>query len=151
MPASHVELKRVEDFTPYIGQELEAEIIEVDTAKKRLVVSRRDLLRAEREAKAQAWREAKAARAAERAAAREAAEEEAYNSVEEGQVVPGKVLRIADFGLFVEVGKGLVGLVHNTELSWDRNVKASDFEPETEVTVLIKKIDRENQTRCTQH
>ena len=144
MPASHVELKRVEDFTPYIGQELEAEIIEVDTAKKRLVVSRRDLLRAEREAKAQAWREAKAARAAERAAAREAAEEEAYNSVEEGQVVPGKVLRIADFGLFVEVGKGLVGLVHNTELSWDRNVKASDFEPETEVTVLIKKIDREN-------
>ena len=59
MPASHVELKRVEDFTPYIGQELEAEIIEVDTAKKRLVVSRRDLLRAEREAKAQAWREAK--------------------------------------------------------------------------------------------
>ena len=107
MPASHVELKRVEDFTPYIGQELEAEIIEVDTA-------------------------------------REAAEEEAYNSVEEGQVVPGKVLRIADFGLFVEVGKGLVGLVHNTELSWDRNVKASDFEPETEVTVLIKKIDREN-------
>ena len=33
MPASHVELKRVEDFTPYIGQELEAEIIEVDTAK----------------------------------------------------------------------------------------------------------------------
>ena len=62
------------------------------------------------------WREAKAARAAERAAAREAAEEEAYNSVEEGQVVPGKVLRIADFGLFVEVGKGLVGLVHNTEL-----------------------------------
>ena len=144
MPASHVELKRVEDFTPYIGQELEAEIIEVDTAKKRLVVSRRDLLRAEREAKAQAWREAKAARAAERAAAREAAEEEAYNSVEDGQVVPGKVLRIADFGLFVEVGKGLVGLVHNTELSWDRNVKASDFEPETEVTVLIKKIDREN-------
>lgn len=143
MPASHVELKRVEDFTPYIGQELEAEIIEVDAAKKRLVVSRRDLLRAEREAKAQAWREAKAARIAAAKEAREAAEEEAYNSVEEGTVVPGKVLRIADFGLFVEVGKGLVGLVHNTELSWDRNVKAKDFEPGTEVTVLIKKIDRE--------
>ena len=36
-----------------------------------------------------------------------------------------------------------VGLVHNTELSWDRSVKAKDFEPETEVTVLVKKIDRE--------
>ena len=34
MPASHVELHRVEDFTPYIGQELQAEIIEVDLEKK---------------------------------------------------------------------------------------------------------------------
>ena len=51
MPASHVELRRVEDFSDYIGKELEAEVIEVDTAKKRLVVSRRDLLRSEKEAK----------------------------------------------------------------------------------------------------
>ena len=46
MPASHVELQRVDDFTGYIGRELEAEIIEIDKQKKRLVVSRRDLLRA---------------------------------------------------------------------------------------------------------
>ena len=51
MPASHVELKRVEDFTGYVGQEMEAEIIEVDLEKKRIVVSRRDLLKAEKEAK----------------------------------------------------------------------------------------------------
>lgn len=62
MPASHVELRRVEDFSDYIGKELEAEVIEVDTAKKRLVVSRRDLLRSEKEAKAQAWSDAKEAR-----------------------------------------------------------------------------------------
>ena len=48
MPASHVELRRVEDFSDYIGKELEAEVIEVDTAKNRLVVSRRDLLRSEK-------------------------------------------------------------------------------------------------------
>lgn len=140
IPASHVELRRVEDFAPYVGQELNAEIIEVDIEKKRLVVSRRDLLRAEKEAKALAWKEEKAARQA----AREAAEEEAYASVTEGEVVTGKVLRVADFGLFVEVGKGLVGLVHNTELAWDRSVKAADFAPETEVTVLVKSIDKEN-------
>jgi ribosomal protein S1 len=47
--------------------------------------------------------------------------------------------------LFVEVGQGLVGLVHNTELSWDRNVKAEDAaKVDDEVTVLVKKIDREN-------
>ena len=145
MPASHVELRRVEDFSDYIGKELEAEVIEVDTAKKRLVVSRRDLLRSEKEAKAQAWRDAKEARIQAAKEARTAAEEAAYASVEEGQTVTGKVVRIADFGLFVEVGQGLVGLVHNTELSWDRNVKAEDAaKVDDEVTVLVKKIDREN-------
>lgn len=145
MPASHVELRRVEDFSGYIGQELEAEIIEVDLEKKRIVVSRRDLLKAEKEAKAKAWREAKEARIQAAKEARAAAEEAAYNSVEEGQIVPGKVVKIADFGLFVEVGQGLVGLVHNTELSWDRNVKAGDVaQPGDEVQVLVKKIDREN-------
>ena len=145
MPASHVELRRVEDFTPYIGQELQAEIIEVDLEKKRIVVSRRDLLKAEKEAKAKAWREQKEAQIAARKEARAAAEEAAYNSVEEGQVVPGKVVKVADFGLFVEVGEGLVGLVHHTELSWDRNVKPAEAAQEgDEVTVLVKKIDREN-------
>ncbi|MBQ9763895.1 MAG: 4-hydroxy-3-methylbut-2-enyl diphosphate reductase [Phascolarctobacterium sp.] len=145
MPASHVELKRVEDFTGYVGQELEAEIIEVDLEKKRIVVSRRDLLKAEKEAKAKAWKEAKEARIAAAKEARAAAEEAAYASVEEGTVVPGKVVKIAEFGLFVEVGQGLVGLVHNTELSWNRNAKAEDVaQVGDEVEVFIKKIDREN-------
>ena len=64
MPASHVELRRVEDFTGYVGKELEAEIIEVDLEKKRIVVSRRDLLRAEADAKRKAYKEAKEARIA---------------------------------------------------------------------------------------
>ncbi len=145
MPASHVELRRVEDFTPYVGQELEAEIIEVDLEKKRIVVSRRDLLKKEREAKHQAYLEAKEARIAAAKEARAAAEEAAYASVEEGQTLPGKVVKVAEFGLFVEVGEGLVGLVHNTELSWDRSVKAEDVAKEgDEVTVFVKKIDREN-------
>lgn len=145
MPASHVELKRVEDFTGYVGQELEAEIIEVDLEKKRIVVSRRDLLKAEKEAKAKAWKEAKEARIAAAKEARAAAEEAAYASVEEGTTVPGKVVKIAEFGLFVEIGQGLVGLVHNTELSWNRNAKAEEVaQAGDEVEVFIKKIDREN-------
>lgn len=145
MPASHVELRRVEDFSGYIGQELEAEIIEVDLEKKRIVVSRRDLLRAEKEAKAKAWKEAKEARIQAAKEARAAAEEAAYASVQEGEIVTGKVVKIAEFGLFVEVGQGLVGLVHNTELSWNRNEKAEDVAGVgDEVQVLVKKIDREN-------
>ena len=145
MPASHVELRRVEDFTGYIGKELEAEIIEVDLEKKRIVVSRRDLLRAEADAKRKAYKEAKEARIAAAKEARAAAEEAAYNSVAEGEVYTGKVVKVAEFGLFVEIGEGLVGLVHNTELSWDRSVKAADVAKEgDEVTVLVKSIDREN-------
>ena len=145
MPASHVELRRVEDFTGYVGKELEAEIIEVDLEKKRIVVSRRDLLRAEAEAKRKAYKEAKEARIAAAKEARAAAEEAAYNSVAEGEVYTGKVVKVAEFGLFVEIGEGLVGLVHNTELSWDRSVKAADVAKEgDEVTVLVKSIDREN-------
>ena len=75
-----LELRRVEDFTPYIGQELQAEIIEVDLEKKRIVVSRRDLLKAEREAKAKAYKEMKEAQAQARKEARAAAEEAAYAS-----------------------------------------------------------------------
>ena len=145
MPASHVELRRVEDFTGYVGKELEAEIIEVDLEKKRIVVSRRDLLRAEADAKRKAYKEAKEARIAAAKEARAAAEEAAYNSVAEGEVYTGKVVKVAEFGLFVEIGEGLVGLVHNTELSWDRSVKAADVAKEgDEVTVLVKSIDREN-------
>ncbi len=145
MPASHVELRRVEDFSEYVGKELEAEIIEVDLEKKRIVVSRRDLLRAELDAKRKANKDAREARIAAAKEARAAAEEAAYNSVEEGQVLPGKVVKVAEFGLFVEVGEGLTGLVHNTELSWDRSVKAADVAKEgDEVTVLVKSIDREN-------
>ncbi len=141
MPASHVELRRVEDFTGYLGQELSAEIIEVDPEKKRIVVSRRELLKAQIEARAKARKEAREARIQ----ARAAAEEAAYDSVEEGTVVTGKVVKIAEFGLFVEIAPYLVGLVHNTELSWDRSVKAEDVaKTGDEVKVLIKKIDREN-------
>lgn len=144
MPASHVELKRVEDFSGYVGQELEAEIIEVDLEKKRIVVSRRDLLKAEREAKNKAWKEAKEARIQAAREARAAAEEAAYDSIEEGQIVTGKVVKVMEYGMFVKINEHLVGLLHNTELSWDRNVKPEDVaKQDDEVQVMIKEIDRE--------
>ena len=145
MPASHVELRRVEDFTPYIGKELQAEIIEVDLEKRRIVVSRRDMLKAEREEKARLYKEQKEARIAAAREAREAATEAAMANLEEGSIVTGKVVKLAEFGIFVELAKNLVGLVHNTELSWKRGVKAEDIvEVDDEIQVFVKKVDREN-------
>lgn len=144
MPASHVALKRVEDFAPYVGQELEAEIIEVDLDKKRIVTSRRDLLKVEAAAKKKAYEEAKEARHQQYLADRQAKKEAAYDQIEEGQVYTGKVRKVADFGLFVEIMDGLTGLVHNTELSWDRKVKPEDVaEVGQEVAVLVKSVDRD--------
>ena len=103
MPASHVELRHIDDFTPYVGKEMEAEIIEVNAEKKRIVVSRRDLLKAEKAQKHQEWlenREARIAAAKEARAAREAA---AYEEIVEGETYEGKVVKVAEFGLFVEV------------------------------------------------
>ena len=108
MPASHVELRHIDDFTPYVGKEMEAEIIEVNAEKKRIVVSRRDLLKAEKAQKHQEWlenREARIAAAKEARAAREAA---AYEEIVEGETYEGKVVKVAEFGLFVEVLEGSV-------------------------------------------
>ncbi len=145
MPASHVELRHIDDFAPYVGKEMEAEIIEVNAEKKRIVVSRRDLLKAEKAQKHQEWlanREARIAAAREARAAREAA---AYEEIVEGETYEGKVVKVAEFGLFVEVLDGLVGLVHNTELSYDRTLKAENVAKEGDVVkVFVKKVDKEN-------
>ena len=145
MPASHVELRHIDDFTPYVGKEMEAEIIEVNTEKKRIVVSRRELLKAEKAKKHEEWlanREARIAAAKEARAAKEAA---AYEEIVEEEIYEGKVVKVAEFGLFVEVLDVLVGLVHNTELSYDRSVKAEDVAKEGDmVKVFVKKVDKEN-------
>ena len=145
MPASHVELRHIDDFTPYVGKELEAEIIEVDAEKKRIVVSRRDLLKAEKALEHQEWLANREARIAAAREARAAKEEAAYEQIAEGETYEGKVVKVAEFGLFVEIVEGLVGLVHNSELSYDRSVKAADVATEGDtVNVFVKKIDKEN-------
>lgn len=70
-----------------------------------------------------------------------------WNSITErykvGDRLTGKVTQIADFGAFIEIEAGIEGLVHNSELSYDRRIrKASDFlESRQKVYVAIKEID----------
>ena len=97
MPASHVDLARVDDLSVFMGQSFVAEVIECDTTKKRVVLSR------------------KKAMVAERAEARE----ETMRGIEAGQVTTGKVARIESFGAFVDIG-GVEGLVHVSQISRKR-------------------------------
>ena len=97
MPASHVDLARIEDFSSFIGQTVVAEVIDLDLGKKRVVLSR------------------KKAMIADRAEARD----ETMRGIAAGNVTAGKVVRIESFGAFVDIG-GVEGLLHVSNISRKR-------------------------------
>ena len=103
VPASQMELTRVEDFGPYVGQTLEFLPIECEPERQRLVLSRRALLQ-----KIEATQKA-----------------EVLSKLAVDQVVTGTVKRLTDFGAFVDIG-GIDGLIHLSRLSWAKVKKASD-------------------------
>jgi len=63
--------------------------------------------------------------------------------LEEGEY-SGKVVRLVEFGAFVELAPGLEGLVHNTELSWDPSIRNADelLDPGEAVQVKLLTFDR---------
>lgn len=141
IPASHLDLRRVENIRDYEGKEMQAEVLEFNPEKRRLVLSRREVLKRERIAANQAYREERAAKLAERK------EEEAKSlaSLVEGSTIKGVVKSVVDFGLFVEVAPYLQGLVHVSELSWEKGVKPSElYKVGQEVEVYVKSVDAEN-------
>lgn len=157
IPASHLELRRIEDMTVYEGKELEAEVIEFDVQGRRpkFVLSRRNLLKVAKEAADKAYQEERAARMLAAKEEREErlqamneakaiAEANALAELSEGVVVKGIVKNIVDFGMFVEIKGSLQGLVHKTQISWDRTKAAADlFKTGDEVEVKVIKIDPE--------
>lgn len=67
---------------------------------------------------------------------------EATSEVKEGEVVSGKVTKLMEFGAFVEVAPGVEGLVHISELAWQRIAKTSDaVQPNNVVQVKVLKVD----------
>lgn len=121
MPASQVEIHRVEDMSPYVGQTLQAKVSEIDFANENIVVSRRDLLlQQQQELREKLWA-----------------------NIEEGQVVKGVVRNVMPYGAFVDIG-GEDGLVHVSDLSHGHVDKPEDVvQPGQEVEVKILSIDRE--------
>lgn len=136
MPGSHVDVFRAGDLTAMVGQEVEAYILDYDADRKRVVLSRRQLL-AERREKSQL---------------------EFLSTVSAGQNLTGKVRDVLDFGAFVELQGGAEGLIPRSELSWDRAshpselvtpgqeiaVKVLDVSPETgKITLSRKRLNRD--------
>ena len=119
LPASLIELRRVRDLTPYLGQEIEAKILELDKNRNNVVLSRRALLEQTQSESRTSF----------------------LNNLHKGQVRKGTVSSIVNFGAFVDLG-GVDGLVHVSELSWKHIEHASEVvEVGQEVTVEILEVD----------
>lgn len=121
VPASMVSDHFVEDLNQFKGQELELKIVEIEPSDNRLILSRKELVQAEREAKRQAIMEKLVA----------------------GDVVEGKVARLTNFGAFIDLG-GVDGLVHVSEISYERVNKPADaLKVGQEVKVKVLSVDAE--------
>ena len=65
--------------------------------------------------------------------------------ISEGSTIKGKVVTVADYGVFLEILPGVEGLIHTSEMSWSQHVKNPNemFEPGTELDAVVLNIDRE--------
>jgi small subunit ribosomal protein S1 len=103
-PASAMSLTPIEDPNAFVGQRCEFSLPQDKGGKKSIIVSRRNIL--EKEARK---------RARERMA-----------ELEVGAKLEGKVLEVRDYGVLVDLGGGLDGLVHMSEVSWSRGMRPQD-------------------------
>ena len=123
LPASLIELRRVRDLAPYLGEEMDAKILELDKNRNNVVLSRRALLEE----------------------SQSASRSTLLNDLAKGQVRTGTVSSIVNFGAFIDLG-GVDGLVHVSELSWKHIDHASEVvEVGQEVTVEVLEIDNERE------
>ncbi|MBS1723396.1 MAG: S1 RNA-binding domain-containing protein [Armatimonadetes bacterium] len=97
VPATHVGSGKLRNIEKYVGQTLNVKIIEIDRERKKVVLSNR-------------------AAEGER---REEVKKEIFDNVKTGDVLPGVVRRLTDYGAFVDLG-GIDGLLHISEMSWFR-------------------------------
>ena len=123
MPAGQVDSHYIEDLSTFIGQKLTATVREIDYRSKKVVLSRRVYLEAQRRA----------------------LREKIWEGLELEQIRTGKVTSVMDYGVFVDIG-GLDGLVHVSDMSYQRVAKPADYvKIGQEVQVKVLKIDRENE------
>jgi 30S ribosomal protein S1 len=122
VPASMVSDHYVDNLAQFKGQKLAFEIVEIEPSENRLILSRKNLVAAEKAAK--------------RAAV--------FEAIQEGSVVTGKVARLTNFGAFIDLG-GVDGLVHISQISHEHVAKASDkLKVGEEVQAKVISVDPES-------
>jgi len=123
-PFSQIDTLRNTDPSQHEGRVYEFKIIEYKDGGKNLVVSRRALLEEEQRASA----------------------DEARRSIVAGAVMTGRVTSVREFGAFVDLGGGVQGLLHVSEMGWSRVSDTSQVvKPGDEITVKVLRVDEDKQ------
>ena len=123
LPASLVDIRRVQNLDDFLGQKIECKVIELNRSRNNVVLSRRAVLEEERKEVRQ----------------------QILDRLQPGQVVEGAISNIVDFGAFVDLD-GIDGLIHISELSWSHvNHPSEILNIGDVVPVKVLDIDRDRQ------
>lgn len=121
IPASHIDVKFIDNLETFVGKELEVEIIELNKKKNKVVFSRKNILQKSMTETIN----------------------EAWDQLEIGKVVTGVVRRFTEFGAFIDLG-GIDGLLHVSEISWGKVNKPKDIlKKNQEIEVKVLDFNRE--------
>jgi small subunit ribosomal protein S1 len=123
LPASQIDITPPKNLKEYDGKTLECKIVKINEERKNIVLSRREIIEAERAEK----------------------RSKILASVQKGALIKGLVKNLTDFGAFIDLD-GLDGLLHITDMSWSRiNHPSEMLKIGQEVEVVILDIDREKE------
>jgi small subunit ribosomal protein S1 len=124
-PISQIDVKFTEDVNSYLGKNLDVMITRITEGGRNIVVSRIPLLEEGLKTKL----------------------EELEKAAEQKKVLQGKISKITEFGLFIDLG-GLEGLVHISEVSWERAEKLDEsFKVGQDVEVIVLKVEKKQPVR----
>ena len=104
LPGSQIDNKPVSDFDSYLNQEFEFKIVKFNELRQNIVVSRKAIMSEHNDVN----------------------KKEIFDSIEKGMEIDGIVKNITDFGAFVDLGSGVDGLLHITDITWGRINHPSD-------------------------
>jgi len=123
LPGSQLEIRPVRNLDAYLGQPIDVRVIKLNKKRGNVVVSRKEILEEEQNAKRSATME----------------------HLAEGTVLTGTVKNLTDYGAFVDLG-GIDGLLHITDMSWGRLTHPRDLvNVGDEIQVKVLKFDKEKQ------
>jgi small subunit ribosomal protein S1 len=123
LPGSQLEIRPVRNLDGYLGQQIEVRVIKLNKKRGNVVVSRKEILEEEQNAKRSTTLE----------------------QLGEGAVLTGIVKNLTDYGAFVDLG-GIDGLLHITDMSWGRLTHPRDLvNVGDEIQVKVLKFDKDKQ------